>query len=759
MSKPTPIPAIGLRDVALREAVTEYRAIIQAVRNTIEKAVCTGAPGAPGWIELDSIWPDSAVVEVNGKYWQYAYTLADDGTVTLGAPVQVVEQYVPVNAVPAGARVEADMAEALKIPPGPPLGKGGDTQTLIEAVNAEGVAAGTVWRVRAISAGLSLNGMFYPDNTLREAAPLFNHARVFEKSDTEHFQGQGKATKNLVGQLRNAVFQEGKTPDTGEIQADLHLLEASGLPVKLLEMWNRAMSGMVGFSIDAAGSAVQKGTMREAKQISLVRSLDLIVEPGAGGKIINLIEAAGAADMTKKDDQNITLDEKSASGTGAQEKPNGFTAGVVDPEVEALKKRLDFADMREAVHTSGLPEPVQAKLNKWIERGTTIENLREAITDEKDTLAKMTELGHVTGLGAGRIVAGESRAEKVSKMLDDFFDLGKPAISFRECYVEITGDKGVTGLMRHCDKALLREAAGADFREAVDSTTFAANILGDSITRALTRLYNTPDMWSDWQWLCDIVPLRDFRTNERTRMGGYGDLSIVAEGDPYLDMTSPGGTKETYAPAKRGGTEKVTLEAILNDDVGILRRIPQQLSTAAKRTLYKFVYSFLTANPTLGDNKALFHVDRGNLATAALDATSWHAARLAKARTAELSSNEPLGIILQHIAGPMELEKTAYDLFIRGTNLDLTFVQTTKATYHTVTHWTDANDWVATADKSSVPLIELGFISGNQEPELFVQDLPQQGSLFSNDVITYKIRHMYGGNVYGPDGFYKSVVP
>jgi hypothetical protein len=75
-----------------------------------------------------------------------------------------------------------------------------------------------------------------------------------------------------------------------------------------------------------------------------------------------------------------------------------------------------------------------------------------------------------------------------------------------------------------------------------------------------------------------------------------------------------------------------------------------------------------------------------------------------------------------------------------------------------VDYWSDTNNWYATADKMETPLIELGFYNGTEEPELFVQDLPTQGSLFSNDDITYKIRHIYGGAVIDYRGFYGAVV-
>ena len=64
-----------------------------------------------------------------------------------------------------------------------------------------------------------------------------------------------------------------------------------------------------------------------------------------------------------------------------------------------------------------------------------------------------------------------------------------------------------------------------------------------------------------------------------------------------------------------------------------------------------------------------------------------------------------------------------------------------------VPYWTDVNNWYLTADKADVPFIEIGFLDGNEEPEILVQDTPTSGSVFSNDTITYKIRHIYGGVV------------
>ena len=109
---------------------------------------------------------------------------------------------------------------------------------------------------------------------------------------------------------------------------------------------------------------------------------------------------------------------------------------------------------------------------------------------------------------------------------------------------------------------------------------------------------------------------------------------------------------------------------------------------------------------------------------------------------------------------PFELQEKAYDLFVRGQNLDKTFVQTINPEVIPVSYWTDGNDWCTVADPMVLPVLEIGFLDGREDPELFVQDQPNGGSMFSNDKLTYKIRHIYGGTVLvdGEKGTTKAVV-
>lgn len=774
--KRKPIPAAGIvGETALREAAaTEFGQMMQLVRAAVQRV-------DPSIWNFGAFYGDRVIVcNSDGRQYAYPYTIDDNNQVTLGTPYEVVSQHVPATdmreAAPNNMPTERGSGRMERRKDGreSPAILHGDA--FIEAVDGEDGSAPSRYLVRVIKAGTSLNGVTYPKDVLREAAPLFDGVRVFVKSDAEHIKGGGKDFRQLVGQLSDARYVEA---DGGQILATLDVLESSDVAAKLREAVQRGMTNLFGLSIDASGKSKTTGKFREATRLTKVASVDLIIEPGAGGQVIRFAEAHQETDTMLRQQMINDIaarDPKRAEGladasdeavltayreaVAAPTKDNDIQGGITAEQVQQQIRMVEArADARVAIAGSKLPAPVQERLvQRFVEAASfTAQDVTDAIDGERKFLGRLVEGAQVRGLGEG-IEMGEGRAEKVGKMLDDFFDRSKRSMSFRECYIEITGDRKVTGLLRDMDMDRLREAAGERaFREAISSTTFG-DVLGDSITRAMIREYANLPTWSDWRWLCDIVPVHDFRTQERTRVGGFGDLPAVAEGAAYTELNPPDDEAASYAASKRGGLQTITLETIANDDVGLIRRIPLKLATSAGRTLYKFVYKFLDANAVIYDTKALFHADHGNLGTTAFSAASFAAARLAMFQQTELSSNERLGIPMRHLAIPSDLQQTAYDMFQRATNLDKTFVQSQDPTVHVVTHWTDANNWYATADNADVPLIELGFYNGNEDPELFVQDQPTSGSVFTNDKITYKIRHIYGGTVRDYRGFYGAIV-
>ena len=433
-----------------------------------------------------------------------------------------------------------------------------------------------------------------------------------------------------------------------------------------------------------------------------------------------------------------------------QERLTESEAPVTRAELALHQARLYAVS---AIAASTLPAIAKDKLQaqfKGAERFTEAD-VDAAIKAEREYLARFSESGRPTG-GLARIEVGDRRAT-IADMLDAFFDPKhkdhRTVRSFKECYIEMTGDRDITG---RPDQARLTESIGTD--------TFA-NALGSSITRRLQTLYRDYVEYDAWRNVTVQSPVNDFRTQERTQIGGYGDLPAVAERAAYTALTDPSDAKATYAVTKRGGLAQVTMEGIKNDDVGAIRRVPLELARSAKRTLYKFVMNFFAANAAIYDSVALYHASHGNLAVAALDATQLAAHRLLMKKQTGRDTATRMGIGPKFLLVPDDLFETAYNLFNRNTNLDETFVQNMKLTIIAVPTWTDTNDWVTMADPNDIPVLEIGFLDGMEEPVLLTQDSPTEGSVFTNDLISYKMRHIYGGNILvdGFKGTTKAVVP
>lgn len=769
----------------ITEAVTtEFGQLMDLVRMALREKV-RGTPGASDYyVDVSAIYADRVVSRIAGRLMAYPYTLNADNTVTIGDGTEVVMQF-------ANVRESA----------------GGDQATFREA------ADGSI-EVTIIQAGTSKNGVMYPDAALREAVALFEGARVFNKADAVHKAGGGKDVAALLGGIYSVRFIEGAALNTGRLVGTFRpLSETDPTVIKMTEAVKRGMQGLMGLSIDAEASTAKAGKVRTVKKFTRVHSVDLIVEPGAGGGLDRLTEAAtdptdstrneqpagdamltktqlivalaalaypaaarlteaapesqlfaGLADACKAakvdmaqvlaaavtptaeaDIKKLVEAAKTPEPGAGQQRLTEGTAVMTLAEFEARTRLMEArAHARIAVAGSTLPQAAKEKLLPELlaRERLTEADVDAAIKAEREYLARFTESGRPTG-GRPRIEVGD-RAADMRDMLDAFFDDKhkdhRLVRSLRECYIEMTGDRYVTG---EVDRARLTESVGTD--------TFA-DVLGSSITRRMQRAYNEAVRYQAWREVVTTAPVNDFRVQERTEMGGFGDFPVVAERGPYVDLTDPSDDKATYSVAKRGGKISISFEAIKNDDVGALRRIPINLGLAAQRQLYGFVFNIFAANAAIYDGVALYHATHNNLFTTALSAAQFAAHRLAMFKQTGRDTGKRMGITPKMLLVPGDLEETARDMFVRGTNNDPTFVQSLNPMIIPVASWTDANDWVTLASKDEGPVIELGFLDGQEEPTLLVQDSPTEGSVFTNDMISWKLRHIYGATVL-VDGF------
>jgi phage major head subunit gpT-like protein len=416
-----------------------------------------------------------------------------------------------------------------------------------------------------------------------------------------------------------------------------------------------------------------------------------------------------------------------------------------------------------ALRGSELPAPVRARLERRFTGQVVREmELADAIDEERTVLAELTSSGLIRGMGYEKSIrVTMTEGERLQKAFDQLFDLQEgekvPQLSgIREAYVAATRDLEVSGI-----------TASERLREADTTTASFSFLLGTSMNKRLLKDYQA---WpSEWQKFCTITPIKDFKTQSRVRLGAFGSLATVAEDAAYASI-SLSDTQATYAPAKRGNLVAVTRETIVNDDLYAIKQIPGKLAVAAAFTLAEFVYTLLAANgAVIYDTFKLFdsvnHVNTGivvgSLGTpnsgAALSTAALQTA-VTKMRRQQNMAGKPIGLKPRFLVVPPELEFTAMVITKSAgapgsNNIDINPMlgyaevvvapQIASPTY-----------WIAVADPRVIDTVEVGFVGGQMNPQLFIQDQPLFGNNFTNDVITYKVRHEYGGAVVDYRGFY-----
>ena len=619
---------------------------------------------------------------------------------------------------------------------------------------------GLEWEVVLIEAGFSRNGNFYPESVLEESVPLFEGVKAF----LDHTNGEESGTRPERSVREIVGWFEGVRFEAPRLVGRFKLSPAEErLRLLMVDAWERGKEDLVGFSVDvlarSQGRPTEEGMVQEVEKILKVFSVDVVTDTAAGGAVLRLVAS------------------RSPRPLGPQEKESGMEAGqlgTVSPAdgrlLEEARRVACQAQLEGQLDSSRLPLPLKEAIRR--EFGQKIfetDRLARRIQEARQMWAVIEKSGEVKGLG-GQIEVGDDERDRLGKAMDGFFagqdvDRVPRFRSFREAYQRVTGRVLPSAYDILHESYPAKYAESRRLRESLQTTDWA-EILGDSIARRMLAEYQLPIL-NDWRKIIsDLTSVSDFRTQRRMRMGGYGTLPTVAEKGTYQSLTSPGDEEVTYTATKRGGTEDLTLEMVANDNAGAIRRIPVKLGRAAAITLYRFVFDFLVNNAAMDyDATALFHANHGNLGSSALSSATLDTVRQAmRSQAAFGASTEILGVVPKFLFVPNELEHLAWRLSRSIAFAGVSGENATTPNIHqgmkvvVVDYWTDANDWVVVADPTLVPTVEIGFFEGREEPELFVQDIPNVGSMFDSDTITYKIRHIYGGDVLDHRGFYKAVV-
>lgn len=329
-------------------------------------------------------------------------------------------------------------------------------------------------------------------------------------------------------------------------------------------------------------------------------------------------------------------------------------------------------------------------------------------------------------------------------------DPGVRLEGIRQAYVMATGDYDFNWGALPIER--IREALPTAAKVVGGGTITFANVLGTSINRRLLRAYMRQRMW--WEPIVESGNINNLKVQDRNRLKSFGALTERTTGGAEYTELTWAENKETYTPTEYGNIVPIAQRAIVNDDLNALTSAADEMGRSAGITLNEYVSNLFTQNagagPALSDTFNVFDVTnhQGNSLTVALSRAGYKSADQVM-RKFQDDSSKRLGLTSAYLLHPAELRETALqiqrseqvpDSANNAVNVFAGEFQSIE-----VPQFTDANNWYLLTANQQHQYLEMGFLNGRREPELMIQSNPTQGMMFTHDVLSYKIRHRYGG--------------
>jgi len=332
----------------------------------------------------------------------------------------------------------------------------------------------------------------------------------------------------------------------------------------------------------------------------------------------------------------------------------------------------------------------------------------------------------------------------------------------RHAYVQITGDSEVFGRLPAYKMRSQEAIIAADFPK----------LLANSLTKRVVQDYRETSFRED-RLISFIGSATSFKPQNAVRVGYFGDLETIdPEAGDYNEAAKPGEEGVEFEIATRGNILTVTRRAILSDDQnGITRRV-NGWGRAARRTLARYLWGFYLNNATYGgDSAAWFAAGHGNLITDVISPAKIAVAISALMDMTEPDSGEKLG--LDEKKGMNLTLVVGHALWWTARTINRAEYLDAALTPNPVHQMfgpneeriavlpleTDAANWGVLCDPKDRNLLEVRFLMGQQEPEIFVANNPGVGQMLKADKLQFKVRHEYGADLLDYRNGVKSVVP
>ena len=474
---------------------------------------------------------------------------------------------------------------------------------------------------------------------------------------------------------------------------------------------------------------------------SLASSFDLsrfkAAAPAAAGHSTPVSQPAAAA--AKPQEHSMPEEKKPAAQSAA---PVAF-ARTKDDNAQVIAMFKPFASRPEiaALQTEVLADPgltieaIQARLLAEMGKGAEPANPQnafpkiETVSDEGDKRKDAVVASILARAGVVQDAAARAALSSNPYRGDRLLDTARA--SLQRAGVSVSG---MTPM----------EVVAAAFTQGTSDFPL---LLENAMHKTLQAAYATAAL--TWNRFCATGSVSDFRAHNRYRTGSFGSLDAVNELGEFVNKSIPDGEKASITAGTKGNIINLSRTAIINDDLGAFVGLSNMLGRAAARTVEADVYALLALNsgagPTMGDGKALFHADHGNITTgAAITMAALDLDRVAMASQKDVSGNDYLDLRPAVLLVPIGLGGTARSIndaqYDPDTANKLQKPNIVNGLFRDIVdtpRMTGTRRYLF-ADPSEAPVLEVAFLDGNQNPYLELQNG------FDVDGARYKVRLDYG---------------
>lgn len=365
--------------------------------------------------------------------------------------------------------------------------------------------------------------------------------------------------------------------------------------------------------------------MKKKKRAAKIkRQLELINAAKAASRDLTPQEQA-EVDTLQRDIDALTLDidtngdsdddnpDSQRSLTGVQPQathPVPNPAEDTRQAVEAERRRI--ADIMALCRDFG--EDPQS----YIDSGTSMEQVRAAILDKLRATSGPIPTGvHVAETGEdefrrdaaeGLLLRGGVALETPSQGASRF-----SAMTLRDLAIECLERGGVANARYMSNDDLLQEICT---RQYFNPTAAFPTILDNAIQKAYVEGHRTVPVTFD-QWT-KRGSLKDFKIHDNNYLAGpVGEFLEVPEGGELKNDIPTDAKRPTRRIKTYGKQFTLSRQAIINDDIDLVTRIPARYAAAARKTINTQCYTILMGldkrHPTIYDGLPLFSTNHRNV--------------------------------------------------------------------------------------------------------------------------------------------------